>query len=99
VDDIEVTSSSSQTGEGEGEGVKRISGLRLRDGSVLDADLVVMAPGHSARVLYEKLIEKGVSIEPKPIAVSAAPYCTSHHCSLYLSASLFHYFSHPISHF
>jgi uncharacterized FAD-dependent dehydrogenase len=62
VDDIEVTSSETGGVEGEGGGFWRISGLRLRDGSVLDADLVVMAPGHSARVLYQKLIEKGVSI-------------------------------------
>ena len=46
-----------------------LSGLILRDGSVLPADLVVMAPGHSARVLYEKLLDKGVCLEPKPIAV------------------------------
>ena len=64
------TPSSSSEGEGGEEGfVKRITGLKLRDGSVLDTDLVVLAPGHSARVLYEKLIEKGVSLEPKPIAV------------------------------
>ena len=65
------SSSEGKGGEGEGEEgfVKRITGLKLRDGSVLDTDLVVLAPGHSARVLYEKLIEKGVSLEPKPIAV------------------------------
>lgn len=69
VDDIVVSTPSSEEGGG-GEGfVKRITGLKLRDGSVLDTDLVVLAPGHSARVLYEKLIEKGVSLEPKPIAV------------------------------
>ena len=61
--------------EGTGEHVRRITGLKLRDGSVLDTDLVVLAPGHSARVLYEKLIEKGVSLEPKPIAVSALICC------------------------
>ena len=67
VDDIVVSAPSFEEGE---EGfVKRITGLKLRDGSVLDTDLVVLAPGHSARVLYEKLIEKGVSLEPKPIAV------------------------------
>ena len=69
VDDIVVSSPEDHLeGEG-GEYVKRITGLKLRDGSVLDTDLVVLAPGHSARVLYERLIEKGVSLEPKPIAV------------------------------
>jgi uncharacterized FAD-dependent dehydrogenase len=76
VDDIVVSSPETDGhSEGAGEHVRRITGLKLRDGSVLDTDLVVLAPGHSARVLYEKLIEKGVSLEPKPIAVSTLICC------------------------
>ena len=71
VDDIEVSSCSENTPHTQG--INKITGLILRDGSTLPADVVVMAPGHSARSLYQKLIEKGVSLEPKPIAVSTYP--------------------------
>lgn len=46
-----------------------IAGVHLRDGTMLPADAVVMAVGHSARQLYERMVELGVHLEPKPIAV------------------------------
>ena len=46
-----------------------IAGVHLKDGTILPADSVVLAVGHSARQLYERMIELGVHLEPKPIAV------------------------------
>ena len=46
-----------------------IAGVHLNDGTVLPADSVVLAVGHSARQLYERMVELGVHLEPKPIAV------------------------------
>ncbi|CAM9747327.1 unnamed protein product [Ectocarpus sp. 6 AP-2014] len=46
-----------------------ISGLKLADGSEILADRVILAVGHSARPLYERLLESGVSLEAKGIAV------------------------------
>ncbi|CBJ28922.1 Hypothetical protein in ptb 5\'region (ORF1) [Ectocarpus siliculosus] len=46
-----------------------ISGLKLADGSEILADRVILAVGHSARPLYERLLDSGVSLEAKGIAV------------------------------
>ena len=46
-----------------------VTGVRLRDGTALPADAVVLAVGHSARALYERLVALGVHVEAKPIAV------------------------------
>lgn len=47
---------------------RTISGLRLSNGSIVDAGIVVLSVGHSARNLYHRLLHHGVHLEPKPIA-------------------------------
>lgn len=48
----------------------RMAGVRLVDGRVLEGDRVVLAPGNSARELYERLAaEAQVVVEPKPFAI------------------------------
>lgn len=47
----------------------RATGVTLAGGESIAADVVVLAVGHSARTLYERLIDRGVKIETKPIAV------------------------------
>lgn len=48
----------------------KVAGVRLADGSTLDADRVVLAPGNSARELYERFAQDGrVSVEAKPFAI------------------------------
>jgi len=46
-----------------------VAGVRLADGSELFADAVVLATGHSARDVFELLLEAGVRLEPKPFAL------------------------------
>jgi uncharacterized FAD-dependent dehydrogenase len=49
---------------------ERTRGVRLSDGSVLEGDRVVLAPGNSARELFERFAKDGhVSIEAKPFAI------------------------------
>jgi len=48
---------------------RAVSGVRLADGSELAADAVVLATGHSARDVYELLVEAGVTLESKPFAL------------------------------
>ena len=52
-----------------GDGRQRLRGLILADGSLLEADHVVLAIGHSARPTFEMLHERGVFIEPKPFSI------------------------------
>ena len=60
----------------------RLSGLTVQDGRLtgiqvtagdseyhLDADTLVLAPGHSARDTFELLRDAGIPMEPKPFAV------------------------------
>jgi uncharacterized FAD-dependent dehydrogenase len=51
------------------DGARRIEGVVLEDGSVLKAQHVVLAPGHSARDLFSVLVDRGVLVEPKPFSV------------------------------
>lgn len=46
-----------------------LRGVLLGDGSRIDAAACVLAPGHSARELYEHLVRLGVDLEAKPFAV------------------------------
>jgi uncharacterized FAD-dependent dehydrogenase len=46
----------------------RVRGLRLADGRTLDSDRVVLAPGNSARELFELFARRGWPIEAKPFA-------------------------------
>ena len=47
----------------------RVQGVTLADGRVLRADRVILAPGNSARDLFELFVERGWPIEAKPFAV------------------------------
>lgn len=46
-----------------------ISGVVINGAERLDAEYVVLAPGHSARDTFAMLYEKGIAMEPKPFAV------------------------------
>jgi uncharacterized FAD-dependent dehydrogenase len=46
----------------------RFRGLRLADGRTVDSDRLVLAPGNSARELYQLFAERGWPIEAKPFA-------------------------------
>jgi uncharacterized FAD-dependent dehydrogenase len=48
---------------------KAVKGVRLEDGGNVDAHAVILAIGHSARDIYEKLHTAGVALEAKPLAV------------------------------
>ena len=48
---------------------RRLHGLALSDGSMLEADHVVLAVGHSARDTFEMLHERGVFMEAKPFSI------------------------------
>ncbi len=47
----------------------RVRGLVLADGRTLPCERLVLAPGNSARELYERFAERGWPIEAKPFAV------------------------------
>ncbi len=47
----------------------RVRGLVLASGEELRADHVVLAPGHSARDLFEVLHARGVSMQAKPLSI------------------------------
>ena len=46
----------------------RLRGVRLADGRTVDGDRVVLAPGNSARELYELFAARGWPVEAKPFA-------------------------------
>ena len=46
-----------------------VKGVRLKDGSTLFADAVMLAVGHSARDIYRQLYSAGVAVEAKPLAM------------------------------
>jgi uncharacterized FAD-dependent dehydrogenase len=51
-----------------GDGV--VAGVRLSDGATIESDRVVLAPGNSARELYERFAADGrVFVEAKPFAI------------------------------
>jgi uncharacterized FAD-dependent dehydrogenase len=50
-------------------GTRRVAGVRLADGSEIGAEAVVLATGHSARDVFELLVELGLPLEPKPFAL------------------------------
>lgn len=58
--DISITGNS---------GGRRVNGVVLADGQVVEANNVVLAIGHSGRKMYECLINHNVSLQPKGIAV------------------------------
>jgi uncharacterized FAD-dependent dehydrogenase len=53
-----------------GEGsARRVTGVRLADGSEIGAEHVVLATGHSARDVFELVGKLGVGLEAKPFAM------------------------------
>jgi uncharacterized FAD-dependent dehydrogenase len=48
---------------------RRITGVRLASGEDIEADHVVLAPGHSARDLFVRVVESGVHVEKKPFSI------------------------------
>ena len=50
-------------------GERRVEGVLLMNGEVIDADQVVLAVGHSARDTFQMLHEQGVYIEAKPFSI------------------------------
>jgi uncharacterized FAD-dependent dehydrogenase len=50
-------------------GDRRVSGVRLASGEILEADHVVLATGHSARDVFHLLLERGVRLEAKAFAL------------------------------
>jgi len=48
---------------------RRVAGVVLDDGEVIDADRVVLAIGHSSHGLYRRLLEQAVHFVPKGFAV------------------------------
>ena len=48
---------------------ERCTGIMLSDTTIVEAESVILATGHSAREIYELLYEKGISIEAKTFAV------------------------------
>eukprot|EP01038_Epipyxis_sp_PR26KG_P004575 gene4575-6448_t len=74
VDDFIITKSRNNdhnhdNNDNNKEDIKEVSGVLLSNGSIIEAEHVILAVGHSARHLYEKLYNHGVQLEPKPIAV------------------------------
>jgi uncharacterized FAD-dependent dehydrogenase len=53
----------------------QVTGVQLVGGDLLQADAVVLAIGHSARPLYEKLIQSGVHLEPKVSSSASLQRC------------------------
>ncbi len=47
----------------------RMKGVKLDDGTIIAADRVILAVGHSARDMYRLMAKNGISMEPKPFAV------------------------------
>ena len=50
-------------------GERRVEGLLLMNGEVIEAQQVVLAVGHSARDTFQMLHEQGVYIEAKPFSI------------------------------
>ena len=47
---------------------KVIQGVKLKDGTVVPADVLVLATGHSSRTIFQALVDVGVDLIPKPFA-------------------------------
>ena len=53
----------------DGGGTRRLKGLVLQSGEVMEASHVVLAVGHSARDTFQMLYDRGVHIEAKPFSI------------------------------
>jgi uncharacterized FAD-dependent dehydrogenase len=52
-----------------GTGRRKISGIEINGRDRLDADHVILATGHSARDIFQLLLDNNILIEPKPYAL------------------------------
>ena len=50
-------------------GARRLQGVRLANGAEIEADHVILAPGHSARDLFASLAASGVHMDKKPFSI------------------------------
>jgi uncharacterized FAD-dependent dehydrogenase len=50
-------------------GERRVTGVRIQTGEVIESDHIAIALGHSARETFAMLLERGVFIEPKPFSI------------------------------
>ena len=50
-------------------GRRRVAGVVLASGEAIEADHIILAPGHSARDLFETLHARGVQTSPKPFSI------------------------------
>jgi uncharacterized FAD-dependent dehydrogenase len=50
-------------------GARTVTGVRVADGTTVDARQVVLATGHSARDVYRMLLDEGIPLEAKSFAV------------------------------
>jgi uncharacterized FAD-dependent dehydrogenase len=48
---------------------RRVQGVRLADGTEIASTHVVLAPGHSARDLFQSLADTGVQLDKKPFSI------------------------------
>jgi uncharacterized FAD-dependent dehydrogenase len=48
---------------------RHVRGVKLESGEEIASDHVVLAPGHSARDVFEMLYERGVAVEAKPFSL------------------------------
>lgn len=48
---------------------RRLKGVRLESGEEIKSDHVVLAVGHSARDVFQMLLDRGVAIEAKPFSI------------------------------
>lgn len=51
------------------DGTRRIEGVSLADGSIIETAHAVLAIGHSARDTFEALLSAGVSMQAKPLSI------------------------------
>ena len=50
-------------------GMRRLKGLALQNGGVLETSHVVLAVGHSARDTFQMLFDRGIHMEAKPFSI------------------------------
>ena len=55
--------------DAQSDGSRRLTGLVLESGEVIEASHVVLAVGHSARDTFQMLYDRGVHIEAKPFSI------------------------------
>jgi len=51
------------------DGGRRVRGVTLQSGDVIEADQIILAVGHSARDTFEMLQDAGVHVEAKPFSI------------------------------